>query len=145
MTFCGGVDFLILEIILDTNILIYISEGKFNIHSEIERIIPQKHELVILSASIEELKYLSKKQPLMKKHLRFIQNLYLSKRFKKVEIDKDERIVTDQKIVNYALEEKSIRLVATNDIKLKNQLREEGIAVLFMKTFNHLELIGYIK
>ena len=58
-----------LYVVLDTNILLLASDGKFNVTSEIERIVPQKHEVVYLSACMKELEYIAEKPKLYRKIL----------------------------------------------------------------------------
>ncbi|NHJ32571.1 MAG: hypothetical protein FK732_06895 [Asgard group archaeon] len=128
-----------LYVVLDTNILFLASEGKFNLTKEIERIIPQKHELVFLSACMKELDFLAKK-PKMSQKILFARKLLETLRI--VEFDLDEDLTIDDKIVRYALENKSQCVIATNDNELKKRLLEQNIAVIFIRSKSHLELIG---
>ncbi|HUT82806.1 MAG TPA: hypothetical protein VMZ29_16540 [Candidatus Bathyarchaeia archaeon] len=131
------------EVILDTNILIFISEGKFNLQREIERILPQKHEIVILSACLKEMEYLTKKQPKMVQHKKFIEKLIPT--LKLIDFNPENIIETDKKIIAYAEKHKDTTIVVTNDIKLKNLLRDLNLPVIFVRTYNHLELVGFVK
>lgn len=124
---------------LDTNILILTSEGKFNLSSEIERLIPQKHELIYLSACLKELEYLAEK-PKMARKIRFAKKLLETLRV--VEYNSIDDLTIDDKIVQYAIENKSHCVIATNDNELKNNLLEQNIPVIFIRSRNHLELIG---
>ncbi len=131
------------EIILDTNILIFISEGKFNIHSEIERLIPQKHEIAVLSACLKELEFIAKKKPKLNRHKKFIHKLIST--LKLIDFDPEDISKTDNKIISYAEIHKDSVIVVTNDIELKNLLRNKNLPVIFVRTYNHLELIGFVK
>ncbi|MBK5114400.1 MAG: hypothetical protein KGD59_15275 [Candidatus Heimdallarchaeota archaeon] len=128
-----------LFIVLDTNILLLASEGKFNITSEIERIVPQKHEVVFLSACLKELEYLTER-PKMSRKILFAKKMLKSLQI--VDFDVSDDITVDDKIVQYAIENKSQCVVVTNDFELKNRLLEQNIAVIFIRSKTHLELIG---
>ncbi|MBN1329714.1 MAG: PIN domain-containing protein [Candidatus Heimdallarchaeota archaeon] len=132
-----------LEVVLDTNILIFISDGKFNIQSEIERIFPQKHEIVILTACLKEMDYLIKKKPQMSRHKKFIEKFLPT--IKLIDFDPENITETDKKIVAYAEKYTDSVIVATNDVELKNLLRNQNLPVIFVRTFNHLELVGFVK
>ena len=93
-----------LSIVLDTNILLLASEGKFNISSEIERLVPQKHEIVFLSACLKELEFLAEK-PKMSRKILFAKKLLESLQI--VEFDLTDDITIDDKIIQYAIENKS--------------------------------------
>jgi rRNA-processing protein FCF1 len=130
---------LTLFIVLDTNILLLASEGKFNITSEIERIVPQKHEVVFLSTCLKELEYLAER-PKMSRKILFAKKMLESLQI--VDFDVSDEITVDDKIVQYAIENKSQCVVVTNDLELKNRLLEQNIAVIFIRSKTHLELIG---
>jgi rRNA-processing protein FCF1 len=125
--------------VLDTNILLLASEGKFNITSEIERIVPQKHEVVFLSTCLKELEYLAER-PKMSRKILFAKKMLESLQI--VDFDVSDEITVDDKIVQYAIENKSQCVVVTNDLELKNRLLEQNIAVIFIRSKTHLELIG---
>ncbi|NHJ38561.1 MAG: hypothetical protein FK731_00915 [Asgard group archaeon] len=133
---------MILQIVIDTNIVIFTSEGKFNLSREIERLIPQKHEIILLSTCLKEFEYLINKKPKMKKHKRFAKKLL--KTIKLVDYDPMEIKTTDEKIIHYAKLKYPECIVVTNDSKLKKLLRDENIPVIFVRTINHLELLGNI-
>lgn len=137
--FFKGGNILTLYIVLDTNILLLASEGKFNITKEIERIVPQKHEVVFLSACLKELEFLAEK-PKMSRKILFARKLLESLQI--VEFDLTDDITIDDKIVEYALENRSQCVIVTNDIELKKRLLEQNIAVIFIRKRNHFELVG---
>lgn len=134
-----GGNILTLYVVLDTNILLLTSEGRFNITREIERIVPQKHEIVYLSACLRELEYLAEKPKMSRKILfakKFLESLQI------VEFDLPDDITIDEKIVQYAIENKSQCVIVTNDNELKKRLLEHSIAVIFIRSKSHLELVG---
>lgn len=131
-----------LQVVLDTNIIIFASEGKFNLTTEIERLIPQKHDIVFLSTCLNEFDYLIDKQPKMKKHKKFAMKLLETTKL--IDFDPVEIKTTDEKIIHFAKLHVPNCIIVTNDNHLKKLLREENIPVIFVKTTNHLELLGNI-
>ncbi|NHK29872.1 MAG: hypothetical protein FK730_00880 [Asgard group archaeon] len=131
-----------LQIVLDTNIIIFASEGKFNLNTEIDRLIPQKHDIIILSSCMNEFEYLINKQPKMNKHKKFATKLLET--IQLIEYDPIEIKTTDEKIIQYAKLHAPNCVIVTNDNHLKKLLREENIPVIFVKTYGHLELLGNI-
>lgn len=128
-----------LYIVLDTNILLLASDGKFNLTREIERIVPQKHEVIFLSACLKELEFLAEK-PKMSRKILFARKLLESLQI--VEFDLTDDITIDDKIVQYAIENKSQCVIVTNDNELKKRLLEHSIAVIFIRSKSYLELVG---
>ena len=128
-----------LYVVLDTNILLLASEGKFNVTREIERIVPQKHEVVYLSACLKELEFLAEKPKMVRKIL-FAKKLLES--LKIIEFDLTDDIPIDDKIVQFAIKNKSQCVIVTNDNELKKRLLEHSIAVIFIRSKSHFELVG---
>ncbi|MCK5044943.1 MAG: hypothetical protein KAS22_00090 [Candidatus Heimdallarchaeota archaeon] len=128
-----------LYVVLDTNILLLASEGKFNVTREIERIVPQKHEVVYLSVCLKELEFLAEK-PKMARKILFAKKLLES--LKIIEFDLIDDIPIDDKIIQYAIRNKSQCVIVTNDNELKKRLLEHSIAVIFIRSKSHLELVG---
>jgi len=139
--FLWGGNILTLYIVLDTNILLLASEGKFNVTSEIERLVPQKHEIIFLSACLKELEFLAEK-PKMSRKILFAKKLLESLQI--VEFDLTDDITIDDKILHYAIENKSQCVIVTNDNELKKRLLEHSIAVIFIRSKSHLELVGIL-
>ncbi|MHA1171402.1 MAG: type II toxin-antitoxin system VapC family toxin [Candidatus Heimdallarchaeota archaeon] len=134
-----GGNILTLYVVLDTNILLLASEGRFNVTREIERIVPQKHEIVYLSACLRELEHLAEKPKMSRKILfakKFLESLQIA------EFDLPDDITIDEKIVQYAIKNKSQCVIVTNDNELKKRLLEHSIAVIFIRSKSHLELVG---
>lgn len=126
-------------IILDTSMLMLPLEKKINLSSEIERIIPKSHKIVVPKIVLKELtELLESSSSVTTRKANFALNL--SKNF--TIIDSQEGIHADEEIIRLALEHKAI--VATNDKKLRLRLREKGIAVISMHGKNRLSLFGYI-
>ncbi|NHJ48846.1 MAG: hypothetical protein FK733_13765 [Asgard group archaeon] len=129
-----------IQVILDTNIIIFLSKGQFNLQAEIERLILQKHEIVILSTCMNEFDYLIMKEPKMLKHQKFAQKLLTT--IKLIEFDPVDIKNTDMKIIEYAKLNSPNCVVVTHDRRLKKRLVTEGIPVIYYKSQSHLDLIG---
>ena len=108
--------------------------------SEIERLIPQKHEIVLLSTCLREFDFLVKKHPKMIKHQKFARKL--SETIKLVEFNPEHIKNTDMRIIEYAKMNAPNCIVATNDKPLKKRLISENIPVIYVKSRDHLGLIG---
>ncbi|MHA1629475.1 MAG: PIN domain-containing protein [Candidatus Heimdallarchaeota archaeon] len=129
-----------LEVILDTNIIIYLSEGKFNLNFELERLLTQEFNVVILSACIAELEILAKREMKMKKHLLFLEKL--RKKITVINYNPETIPTTDEKIIAYVTKEPPEKVVVTNDKDLKKKLRKKGVPVIFVRKKTHLQLLG---
>ncbi|MHA1743714.1 MAG: PIN domain-containing protein [Candidatus Heimdallarchaeota archaeon] len=128
-----------LEVILDTNIIIYLSEGKFNLNFELERLLTQEFNVVILSACIAELEILAKREMKMKKHLLFLEKL--RKKITVINYNPETIPTTDEKIIAYATKEPPEKVVVTNDKDLKKKLRKKGVPVIFVRKKTYLQLL----
>lgn len=131
-----------LQIVLDTNIPILIMESKFNLQSELERLVPQKHTIVFLSCCIDELNLISKKTPKLAKQTAFA--LKFLERFQIIDFNPKNIRSVDDKIIQYAIENNPFCVVVTNDKELRHKLRNKSIPVIFIRTRSHLELHGTI-
>ncbi|MHA1156097.1 MAG: type II toxin-antitoxin system VapC family toxin [Candidatus Heimdallarchaeota archaeon] len=131
-----------LQIVLDTNIPILIMESKFNLQSELERLVPQKHTIVFLSCCIDELNLIAKKTPKLAKQTAFA--LKYLERFQIIEYNPKNIRFVDDRIIQYAIENNPFCVVVTNDKELRLKLRKKEIPVIFIRTKSHLELFGSI-
>ncbi len=122
-------------VILDTNFLLL--PGRFNLRIEsIEDIVHKKFEIVVPKNVILELKNIeltgsdkTSKEIALK----------ISERYKKIDLEGP----VDKSILEYAKNNKCI--VATNDMKLKSELRKIQVPVIFMKKGLRLGIEGYIE
>lgn len=122
------------KVILDTNFLLL--PGRFNLWIEsIEEIIDKKCEILIPSNVISELKWieLTGSDKISKEIA-----LKIAERYETIELEGP----VDRSILEYAKKNKCI--VATNDMKLKSELRSNMIPVVFLKKGSRLALEGYI-
>ena len=120
-----------------------LSEIQINVFSEFDRIIPKKYELITLSGIVQELQRLLinskiKKRKKVEYALQFLKTAQI-KIFNE-ELHSSEPI--DEYIIRVA--KKKNFIVATNDQKLRRKLRDEHIAVVFVRQKSYLELEGYI-
>lgn len=129
-------------ILLDTNIPILASEGRFNLEEEIKRLIPQTHSLVFLSASVRELARIEKKGKKLARAVYFARKML--EKMEIIDFNPPNTRLVDEIIVQFAKEKHPYCVVTTNDLSLKNKLRKLGIPVIFVRTLGHLELEGEI-
>lgn len=121
-------------VILDTNFLLV--PGRFNLWIEsIEGVIDRKCEILIPSNVISELKRieLTGADKISKEVA-----LKIAERYEILELEGP----VDRSILEYATKNKCI--VATNDMKLKSELRNNQVPVVFLKKGSRLALEGYI-
>jgi len=122
-------------VVLDTNFLLL--PGRFNLRIEsIEDVIEKKCKIVIPTNVMAELKRIDLKGS--DKNSKEIA-LIISERYEKIELEGP----VDRSILEYAKNNKCI--VATNDVKLKSDLRKIQVPVVFVKNGTRLGLEGYIE
>ena len=122
-------------VVLDTNFLLL--PGRFNLRIEsIEEVIQKKCKIVIPTNVMSELKRIELTGS--DKNSKEIA-LLISERYEKIELEGP----VDRSILEYAKNNKCI--VATNDMKLKSDLRKIQVPVVFVKNGTRLGLEGYIE
>ena len=122
-------------VILDTNFLLL--PGRFNLRIEsIEDVIEKKCKIVIPTNVISELKRIELTGS--DKNSKEIA-LLISERYEKIDLEGP----VDRSILEYAKNNKCI--VATNDMKLKSDLRKAQVPVVYLKKGLRLRLEGYIE
>ncbi|HOM96278.1 MAG: nucleotide-binding protein [Candidatus Methanofastidiosa archaeon] len=124
-----------ITVILDTNFLLL--PGRFNLRIEsIEDVVERKCKILIPTNVILELNKirLTGSDKISKEIA-----LKLSERYDKINLEGP----VDRSILEYAKNNKCI--VATNDMKLKSDLRKLQIPVIFLKKGARLALEGYIE
>ena len=121
--------------ILDTKFLLL--PGRFNLRIEsIENVVERKCQILIPTNVISELNkiHLTGSDKISKEIA-----LKLSERYEKINLEGP----VDRSILEYAKNNKCI--VATNDMKLKSDLRKLQTPVIFLKKGTRLALEGYIE
>jgi rRNA-processing protein FCF1 len=88
---------------------------------------------------LKELEYVAEK-PKMSRKVLFAKKMLET--LQVIDFDIEEDIPVDDKIIHYAIENKSNCIIATNDNELKKRLLKLDIAVIFIRSKDHLELVG---
>ncbi len=112
------------KVILDTNALLMPFQFSINLDDEIRRLVGSP-KVYVPSSVVEELRSLEEKAA-----------LELSDRYRKVRVEKDG----DDGVLEAA--EKLNGMIVTNDKGLKKRALDRKIAVGFLRSRSHLELIG---
>jgi len=129
-----------LEVVLDTNFIILLSEYPYLI-DELNEVIPFKSVCVLLTAVLEELEAVSKRLGEVRR--RMLGKILEVLRGRCVVVDAGRSRVVDEAIIDYAREHGAV--VATNDRELRRRLREMGIPnVFFRGESRRLEYEGFI-
>ncbi len=124
------------RIILDTNFLMLPGTVKLDIFSEIERILPEKHEICIMDKTLAELENIKKTQSgADKRAAQLAFGLIKAKGLKTIASPQDKNV--DQLILDTAGRED---IVATNDAALKQKLKEKGVPLIILRQKKYLEL-----
>ena len=122
------------KIILDTNMLLVPAQFKVDIFDEIQNIISDSYQLIVLDASINELKKISeskkKDSGAAKMALQFIDN-------KAIDVVKTKEKSVDKAILEFVDED---IIVATNDKLLQQKLRKKSVKVIYLRGKKKLEL-----
>ncbi|KXB08456.1 hypothetical protein AKJ55_00965 [candidate division MSBL1 archaeon SCGC-AAA382M17] len=125
-------------VILDTNILMVPESQGVDIFSELDRILDKKYKLIVPETIVEELKNIKKRGESSSERKAARIGLELSSRAEKVPSKKkgDEEIMRLARGKNCA--------VATNDSRLRKNLRKEDIPTIYLRQKSHLTLEGKI-
>jgi rRNA-processing protein FCF1 len=124
------------RIILDTNFLMLPGTIKLDIFSEIERILPEKHEICIMDKTLAELENIRKEQSGADKRAAGLAlSLIKAKGLKTIASPQVKNV--DQLILDIAGRED---LVATNDAALKKKLKAKGVPLIVLRQKKYLML-----
>jgi len=127
------------KILLDTNFLLAIYQFKVDIFTQIDKLATFKYEIIILDKTLEEIKYIIKKQKGKNKDAAKIALKILSiKKIKILKTESNEK--TDDIIIETAMKHDFI--VATQDKDLKRILVNHGIAVIILRKKKILSLVN---
>ncbi|MHA1238526.1 MAG: type II toxin-antitoxin system VapC family toxin [Candidatus Odinarchaeia archaeon] len=131
---------MVIKILFDTNFLLVPVQFNINVVSEIDRLINFKYEIIILEASLKELKKIYETAPLkLKQQIKFA--LKHAEEFSVIKYENSTNV--DDLIVKFALENKPI-IVATNDSALRKKLRKNGVPVIYLRQKRRLAIDGEI-
>ncbi len=129
------------RVILDSSILFVPAQFNVDIFEELERVINQKHELVILSATYKELQKIAKDRG-TKLSRQAELALRLAQKCRQISVEKRDLESHDDVIVRVASERTWI--VATNDRVLRRRLRKNNVPVIYLRQKSRLSLEGAI-
>ncbi len=128
-----------MEIILDTNALIYSIEHRFDLFTEIKKQFGTKIKIIVPKAVIlelEKLKTIAKKQS-----DRLAAKIVLSiLKTKQIYTPNLEGAYADKQIIDYAFKKKSQIYVITNDLLLRKKLKNKNVKVMFIRQKRFLGL-----
>jgi rRNA-processing protein FCF1 len=116
------------DVLLDTNFLLLPHTHHLDVFSELERVIPEEHRLLVLSGTLKELTVLSSGGSESAVAARVA--LALLER-KKVEVLESEGNV-DEALLSYSQEHKNA-VVCTNDRNLKKKLKEKRTPIISLR------------
>jgi rRNA-processing protein FCF1 len=128
------------KVILDANFLLLPFQFKIDIFGEIEALIG-RFEPVVLSTTLEELKKLSTKKSSKISKLA-LSALEVAGKCRLIEARANPGENYDDVLLRVAREDNC--LVATNDRKLREKLRENGVPTIFLRQRSYLQVEGYI-
>ncbi|MEM2918759.1 MAG: nucleotide-binding protein [Candidatus Altiarchaeota archaeon] len=124
-----------IKIFIDTNFWLLPYIKKIDIFSEIERLVPEKYEILVSESVIEELKKIQKKGNGKEKIAAEIALILIEKKAKKVPNGKN----TDKLILK--ISEKENMIICTNDKNLRKKLKEKSLRVIGMRGKEKLSFI----
>ena len=124
-----------MKIIFDTNFCLLPFEFKVDIFEELDRIIPEKYEIIIPNLVKEELKEITSKTG--KRAIAARSALEMIKKFKEVKIKKIGGV--DSSILEFAKDKKYA--IATQDKKIKSVAKKFNIPIITMRQKKYLIFI----
>ncbi|MFA5772448.1 MAG: PIN domain-containing protein [Thermoplasmata archaeon] len=119
----------VIDVILDTNILMSIFQLKINIESELDRLLG-KYRIIVPSSVISELENLSKKHRIAKTALKF------SERYEIINVDKRG----DEALIEIVSDAKKKTIIVTNDRELRKKLNTMNVPVIYVRSSSHLDI-----
>jgi uncharacterized protein len=130
-----------LKVILDSSFFFVPSQFNLDIFEELANLLNHRFELILLSSIKKELQGLAKSNsPKVQKQA--LLALRLAEKCRFVPIKKGLTETYDDVIVRVASEWKCP--VATNDSELRRRLRENGVAVIFLRQKQRLAMDGSV-
>ena len=120
-----------------------LSEIQINIISELDRLVKKEYELIALSGVLTELQgLLRKSKPKKRKKVEFALRFLREQNIKVL----NEKVLPNETADEYILRiaKKTKFVVATNDAKLKKQLRDANNSVIYLRQKSYLALDGFI-
>jgi len=129
------------KVILDSNFFFVPSQFNLDIFEELANLLNQQFEPILLSSTQDELQGLAESSsPQTRKQA--LLALRLAEKCSFVSVEKDSRETYDDVIVRVSPELRSI--VGTNDRELRKKLRQNGVAVIFLRQKQRLAIEGTV-
>ncbi|MFW9916098.1 MAG: PIN domain-containing protein [Candidatus Thorarchaeota archaeon] len=126
-------------IVLDTNFLLSCLNFQVDILSELERIVPELHRLVVPYEVIEELEKLERAQKALAPRVS-LANDFIKKHCEVIRLNRaGNRSTIRVDDVVLALTKKLQGTIATNDRELRKKARAIGISTVFLREQAYLE------
>jgi rRNA-processing protein FCF1 len=128
------------KVIIDTNFLLIPGQFKVDIFSEIDRILPERYELYIIDKTVDELEGIIESPNSSgadKAAAKLAKSLIKAKKLPYLKTEKNLNV--DKLIKREAL--KGGCIVATQDMALKRELKEDNIRLIVLRQKQHLKLI----
>jgi rRNA-processing protein FCF1 len=130
-----------LKVILDSNALFVPLEFKLDIFAEAEQLLNRNIDFILLSTVKRELELLARKDsPKIRRQA--IYALKVAEKCKYVAVEEDEKLSTDDAIINVAKAWNAP--VFTNDWQLRRKLRDISVPVIYVRQKSRLEIDGLI-
>lgn len=124
------------KILLDTNFLMVPAQFGVDIFAEIRRICFFSYQLIVLDATVKELQKLALSKGRKGAHAKIALSLVKAK---SVHVHPTSKAIhTDDLILESAGRD---WIVATQDIKLKQRLRERGVSIITLRQKKYLILV----
>jgi rRNA-processing protein FCF1 len=120
-----------------------LSEIQINIISELNRLVKRDYELIVLSGVLKELEGLaSKSKPKKRKKVEFALRFLREQNIKVL----NEKLLPNETADQYILRiaKKTKFAVATNDVKLKKNLKDANNPVIYLRQKSYLAVDGFI-
>ena len=120
-----------------------LSEIQINLISELDRLVKRDYELIVLSGVLTELQgLLSKSKPKKRKKVEFALRFLREQNIKVL----NEKLLPNETADQYILRiaKKTKFAVATNDAKLKKNLKDANNPVIYLRQKSYLAVDGFI-
>lgn len=127
-----------LRVIADTSFLMISGLFGVDVTSELDRVLEQRHELMVPKPVLDELKRLAERGTPAERSAAYI-GLVLAKRSRIVEA----KGTADEAILNLTREGNCV--AATTDAALRRELRKRGVPVIYLREQSHLAIDGKVK
>ncbi|MDP7141297.1 MAG: hypothetical protein QF362_00955 [Candidatus Woesearchaeota archaeon] len=125
-----------IQVILDTNFLMAVSQFRIDIFAEIQRICDFRYKLYIIDKTLDELKGLIEQNKGKDgRAAKLALSLIKQKHISIIKTDKDR--IVDDLIMNIVNKE---HIVATQDKELKSRLKQKNIGIISIRQKRYLKL-----